>query len=408
MDDLLYLDTARMGRMCTAARAAHQNFTELAGEVGGSVLIEQFLCRGFSALPTKYQKEFFGLTSWHGTAQFLESIRLLCRHQFDLPVLLANRSAQLMKLAAVAMFNRCRNVLITDLGWPGYHTILAEECRRERPRQISTVSIYDALTQSDCDECALVDRICEAFSDKRCDGLFLPAVSSRGIVLPVERIVKSIEAIAELRFVVIDGAQGFCHIGTNLSHECFDLYLTGCHKWLSALLPMGIALYGKRRSAEYIEATLDELITDGGLDDPLLRFARQLAKGKLDTISETVSLSSLFSAQAAAMEFMAPGQSPADRLQLRRVNRASAAVIALSCGWRPLVDEPSFQSGILLLEAERPSTRKLSSQDIRESLFAAGVAATTYDGGLVRLSMPDYALQDHHLDHLMFALSSAA
>ena len=51
MASTLYLDTARLGRMCPEAQAADHDFARLAGEEGCSLYFEQFLRWGYMALP---------------------------------------------------------------------------------------------------------------------------------------------------------------------------------------------------------------------------------------------------------------------------------------------------------------------------------------------------------------------
>ena len=48
MFPFLYLDTARLGRMCPEAQAADRDFARLAGEEGCSLYFEHFLRWGFS------------------------------------------------------------------------------------------------------------------------------------------------------------------------------------------------------------------------------------------------------------------------------------------------------------------------------------------------------------------------
>ena len=51
MSTELYLDTARLGRMCRGARLAEQDFGRLVGRLGSSLYLEQFLADGFRSLP---------------------------------------------------------------------------------------------------------------------------------------------------------------------------------------------------------------------------------------------------------------------------------------------------------------------------------------------------------------------
>ena len=86
--------------------------------------------RGAGAWPAAAQERYPGLAGWGGVSALKESLRVLAGSPADLPVLLANRSAQLMKLAARLLFHPCDNVLVTDVGWPPYHDVLAAEAAR--------------------------------------------------------------------------------------------------------------------------------------------------------------------------------------------------------------------------------------------------------------------------------------
>ena len=205
MSDLLYLDTARLGRMSPAAQRAERALVTLAAEEGNSAYFERFVRHGSSACPLAAEGRYAGLEQWAGVGELKQSLRTLAGHRPDLPVLLAHRSAQLMKLAAQALFDSCRSVLVTDLGWPGYHAILDREARRAN-RSVTLVEVRAAALCGQLCEAELIDRLCAAFRRARCDGLFLSAVSNWGVRLPVERIVRRLEAAHRIGFVVVDGA----------------------------------------------------------------------------------------------------------------------------------------------------------------------------------------------------------
>ena len=48
----IYLDTARLGRMCPGARIVEQHFAWLVRQMGPSLYLEQFLAEGFRSLPS--------------------------------------------------------------------------------------------------------------------------------------------------------------------------------------------------------------------------------------------------------------------------------------------------------------------------------------------------------------------
>ena len=90
------------------------------------------------------QKRYPGLSDWQGIQHLKASLAELTGVTDPSRVLLANRSAELVRLAARTMFRQCERVLVTDLTWPSYARILERECRRLR-RRIATVPIRQAI-----------------------------------------------------------------------------------------------------------------------------------------------------------------------------------------------------------------------------------------------------------------------
>lgn len=398
MPDLLYLDTARLGRMSPAAQRAQHDYVTLASEEGASAYFERFAQHGLAACSSEMRNRYSGLVHWQGVAELKRSLRILAGHRPDLPVLLAHRSAQLMKLTARVLFLTCRNVLVTDLGWPGYYTILEQEAQRAN-RSITTVAVRDEVLGGQLGEAELIDRVCDVYPREQCDGLFLTAVSNWGIRFPIEPVVRRLEGAHLVWAVAVDGAQDFCHTPGRLEAEYCDLYLTGCHKWLSAHHPMGLAFYGRRRSRGVIDTILSRMRVSGDLDDPLLRFSGQLETGTLDGVTETVNLLPLFSARAAVED-----TGTADAFCRRSENLSAAAAAAWNAGWHPLLPDESLRSGILLLRAERAEVRAVCPDSLRTALRDSGVAASVYGDGVIRLSMPSAPFESGELDCLGRAL----
>ncbi|VTR91601.1 l-cysteine cystine lyase : Uncharacterized protein OS=Rhodopirellula europaea SH398 GN=RESH_05019 PE=4 SV=1: Aminotran_5 [Gemmata massiliana] len=401
MSDLLYLDTARLGRMAPAAQRAERALVTLAAREGASAYFERFVRHGFEACPLASQKRYSGLEHWAGVGELKQSFRALAGHQADLPIFVAHRAAELMKLAARVLFRTCRNVLVTDLGWPRYHDILEHEARRAN-RHVTSVGVRADVVPGRLSEPELIDRVCGAFARGGCDGLFLSAVSNWGVRLPIEQIVHRLEGAHRLWFVVVDGAQEFCHTPGRLDAEYCDLYLTGCHKWLGAHHPMGLGFCGRLRARVMIETTVANMTASGALDDPLLHFSAQLEAGR-DGTTETLNLTPLFTARAAVEDARAVNSG-----SLRLENAEGVAALASGTGWRPVMPDFPLRSGILLLEAERPVVRSVSPDVLRTTLRDAGVVATTYESGLIRLSMPAAKLTAAELEHLTRALHGAA
>ena len=297
---------------------------------------------------------------------------------------------------------------MTDLGWPPYRDLVEGEAKRTG-RLITSMQARDIVCDPRTAEDDVVDAVFNKYLDAGCDGLFLTAVSHLGFRLPVERIVRTIEAARPLRFVVVDGAQDFCHATADLRNEYCDLYLTGCHKWLQGFHPMGLGFYGRQRSRGRIETLLAHLLSTGEIDDPLLRFTTQLESASLDGDTETVNLIPLFTCQGAAADALDSYSPLPIALRQRQENLALAVSLAQSRGWHSILPAEPFRTGILLLQADRETTRSRAATDLRGgSSRMKRPALTAYDDGIVRLSMPAVPWRVQEIDRLGSALQTVA
>lgn len=402
MGELLYLDTARLGRMTAGARRAYHDFIDFVGEEGGSAYFEQLLRSGTDSLPARLRDRHPGLASWGGIGRLKRALRRAAGDErSEFPVLLANRSAQLMKLAARLLFHSCRNVLVTDLDWPGYREILLAESRRAN-RSMTVAEVRRAATADGIGGDELIERVTAEFARSGCDGLFLTAVSSDGIRLPVGPLIEALEAVHQLWFVAVDGAQDFCHAGADL-RRC-DLYLAGAHKWLGAYHPLGMGFYGRRRSKGVVEAAVMHMTGTNDLDDPLLRFCFRPDADSAAPIAETVNLAPLFSCQGAVDNVPVIPPTGAIALSNRLANWQAVSAAAERSGWRPITPSPSLRSGIIMLRPENSALGRQRPEVVKEAFRDQGVALSAYPDGLVRLSMPPAVWADHELAQLGDAL----
>lgn len=403
MPDLLYLDTARLGRMSPGAAAAHRDFVTMAGDEGGGLYFDRFLSNGFRDCPSSFPSRYPGLGGWHGVGRLKAGLRSLAGTPAESPILLASRSTALMRFAAHLLFHPCRNVLTTDLDWPPYQAILAAEAAAAA-RTLTEVPLREGVFSGRLTETELIDVVCDRFAEAKCDGLYLTAVNNLGVRFPVERVVRRLEAAHAVRIVVVDAAQEFCHIPHSLRSVSCDLYLAGAHKWLRGYHPLGMAFYGRRQSRGRVQTVLAHGVRSGEIDDPLLRFTARLESGTDEHLSETVNLTPLFSTNGALADASDSAGAWGNRMQ----NLEAAAATLLGVGWEPVLADREFRSGILLVRAERPKIQAAGSDSLRVALREAGVAATTYPGGLVRLSMPPDAWRPGELDHLRRAFKRLA
>lgn len=168
----LYLDTARIGRMCPEAHAANDAFARLAGEEGCSLYFEHFLRFGFASLPPSLSRQYRDLSFWAGVTAFKRDLKTLLSIDRSRQVLIANRSAQLVRLAARLLCRRCRNILITDMEWPAYVAALEEECHRTG-RTLTIAPIQQAVFRELITKDELVSHIVAHYRQHGCNGLFL-------------------------------------------------------------------------------------------------------------------------------------------------------------------------------------------------------------------------------------------
>jgi aspartate aminotransferase-like enzyme len=402
----LYLDTARLGRTSPTALAAQLDFVRLTAEEPASLYFEKFLQHGTRVWEKSRHELFSGLHRWNGIAGLKQKLADIAGFPSSPRVLLSGQSTPLVELAAHMLSKRCCRILTTDLNWPAWQETIERIARRSHI-PVVVVPIRDAILNGSSTLDDVVRLIREQFCRDSCDGLFLPAVDNLGIRMPVRTIVRSIRERADLRFCVVDGAQAVGHVPAAISDQDCDLFLAGCHKWIGAYQPLRVAIAPNRRTQAVIMQTIRDLMRAGELQDSLLSFTEQLDSGTLDGISETTNLTPLFAARGAAREFQrnASRWGPFRR-QLRNARQVRS--LARQTGW--IVHEPheGFLTGIVVIHSADDEVRSLPPEILRQRLHDAGVIATTYAGGSVRLSMPRHDFRRHEVQLIVRALQSVS
>ena len=404
MPTTLYLDTARLGRISPKAQQTHLEFVRLAAEEPSSLYFEEFLHSGFSAWPNRYQRRFPALSRWPGIAGLKKKLMRLAGGPDWNRVLIASRSAELMRLAARVLCKTCRSVFTTDFSWPTYHSILQHETKRSG-NHVHVARLRRSVLRERMSPDEFVAEVVQAFAEGNCDGLFLPAVDNLGIRLPVRDIVTAIRREYELRFVVVDAAQAFAHVPLNDCLSVADFTIAGCHKWLRGYFPLGLGFYGQPMTRGFIDHTASDMLRTAAVDDGLLRFCRQLTDAHLDGYSETVNLGPLFSCSGATIDTAVSADSTEESLACQSANAELVQDLARGGDWRPVVPDRAFRTGILLLEQRDRAAEIATGEDVRRCLQKRGVIATGYDGGLARLSMPKRPFRGPELRLLRKALA---
>ena len=397
----LYLDTARFGRMRLRAQEAEHDFARLCGAEGGSIVIEELLRSGVEAWPESMRRRYPGLAHWRGIRGLKQSARELLRMPEEPEVLIAGRSGTLMRLAARAIFSRCRRVLLTDMEWPPYAAILREEGRRV-DGQVGSVEIEDRIRTDGLGRQEVVDLVASEYRRQGCDGLFLSAVSFRGIKVPVEAIMSALEGPDAPKFLAVDGAQALGHLPWTI--RCCDVVIGGVHKWLRSGHPMGLGFACTPRARRTLRDVAGVAGSSAEWGDPLYGLVGQLEGEGMEPLGETADLFGLFCAAAAVF---AEGCEPGDiasRFEERVANSVALAEATERTGWRPMVPGPHLRSGILLLKSAGAETEEAPADRVRAAFQKRGVALSAYRGGLVRLSMPYTHWLDDDLDQLRSSL----
>lgn len=406
METLLYLDTARLGAMHSAARRAIEGYLDLATTEACSPAFENFLHHGYDACPLAFRDRYPGLSDWQGFAAFKRDLPRFVELPGSPEILIANRTSHLMRLATRLLFLRCRRVLVTDLEWPAYRAILDAECHRDG-HEVVQVPLRMPLFVDRCSAAETTQIVTRAFHNNACDGLFLSGVTYEGLRLPVQQIASALKEASRPPFVVVDGAQALGHTPTELGLEYCDFYLAGTHKWLRTSFPMGLAFCPRRGTQALIRRTCLNMMEAGQLDDPLLRFTWQSDAGQFEVFGETVSLASLFPCAATIRALLSECSSD------QRFERLLAGAKQLEAGtgetgWAPLLPDSELRSAILLLQSDRQRTRDMSRDQLRHRFQREGIALTAYDRGVVRLSAIAETIPVSEMGQLQNALLACA
>jgi hypothetical protein len=247
----------------------------------------------------------------------------------------------------------------------------------------------------------LIEHLVEQFASLHCDGLFLPLVDNLGLHLPAPDIVFRVRRQSELRFCVIDGAQAFRHVPLELDRDYCDFMVAGCHKWLCAHNPMGLGILGRNSSRDFITASITRWLKNRTVDDPLMVYSQELITGEHFPFGETAPILPLLTANAATVDAL----KSATEMSLEATRRNVIDCVR-QAGWNVLSPQSDYASRILLTRPEHANFNPASgSHHLRRRLLEHQIAATTYDGSLVRLALPRSLLQSDALDHLHDALS---
>jgi selenocysteine lyase/cysteine desulfurase len=397
---MLYLDTARLGQTTSSAVQAQIDFTRLTAEQPSSLYTDRFLAEGIAAAPNFWAERFPGLSHWRGVEELKYAILTAAGAPGSHSVAVASRSTLLMRTAARSMYRRCRNVLVTDLSWPAYQSEIADAAARTN-RRFTVFACRDRICREHISADRLATEFAEYYRKHSCDGIFLPLVDNLGTRLPIRRLLSEFNGSTKPRFVLVDGAQAIGHLPIIDVHEICDVFIAGAHKWVRAGQPLGFAIYGRRRSREWLSRCFGGTGHQRPVDDSLSCFVASLTTHTpLDQFSETVNVSPLLSCRAALTDLPQSSTQRQVQWKCRNENRDRVSQLASELGWCPLTRSDEYGSGIVTIH----NGWIRNARRLRERLTIRGIAVSCYEGGIMRLSMPEFPLSESQFGSIGSAL----
>ncbi|MCA9151112.1 MAG: hypothetical protein KDA92_17495, partial [Planctomycetales bacterium] len=193
MDTELYLDTARLGRMCPTAREAERDFLALVSQLGSSLYFEWFLQHGWNSLPPRLIRRVPALRCWDGVAELKQGIARFLNQPPDCSTYFFGQSDALIHFAADALTRKARSILTTDLEWPAYLDHLRAMAKR-RGRSIHVVPLRRMIFQSGATATDVRELLLDTALANACDGAFVSDITYLGIRLPIEEICSGLRA----------------------------------------------------------------------------------------------------------------------------------------------------------------------------------------------------------------------
>lgn len=389
----IYLDTARLGRMCPGARGAEQDFLKLVSRLGSSLYFERFLVHGHQALPARLRRRLPRLACWHGVKGLSNQFAIAIDQPPECPAYFFGQSHSFIRFAVESLCRRARTILTSDLEWPPYLEMLHAMAEELGCRMV-IVPLQEMVQREGASHVEVLERLQREFAACDCDGVFLSDITYLGIRLPIVDFCRWIDPTSA--YVVIDGAQAFGQRDVSLRDISCDLYLVGTQKWLRAYHPLRVALVGRRR-----DATLTEFPLSHELYDPLYEFHSAVLADTFSGFGETVNVAGFITAAGALARVLRKQSVIARAWRRRQANAVALGGWLKGSGWGTSRLNSSLASGTLIatprFEFHEPPSR------LRQELQCRGIVASVFPGGVVRLAMPGYEMPLRYVTHIAHA-----
>lgn len=392
MSTELYLDTARLGRMCSGARGAERDFVKLVGQLGSSLYWDHFLRYGVESLPASFQRRVPHLRTWQGIQGLQQTIAERLDQSDQTTSYLFGQSQTMIDLAAECLCRYARSILTTDLEWPPYLETLRRMASRSGVR-IHCLPLQQAFLGGQLTTDELLARVLQALTLFRCDGVFIADITYLGLALPIRELCSQLRYAPNV-FIAIDGAQALHHRPISLRQLDCDLYLTGTQKWLGAFHPLRIALTGRAATTSFIQEVARHRLATFPEQDSLHAFCQSFASSEpAVAVGETVNVAALFTAYGA-LEATGDQAMLARDWHVRRQNAQSFRNLLVHSPLLAVPVAPEMRSGILLVDIKHLVPGAVS--DLRSVFHQTNLNVSVFDNRWVRLSMPAHLLSMRH------------
>ena len=377
--------------MSPSAQRHQQAFARLAGDPRSALYLREFLSGGWGSWPDELRHDYDELEGWRGLDTLKSGLQKLFDASSKTRVEVASRSGMLFSLAARRLTRRCKRLLVADTLWPPYRDRLRVACRR-RGSEAVVCPLRETLRRVGCSHDAIVDLFASEVRTRRCEGLVLPLVDHRGVLLPVKDITRHLRSEGRPVSVLLDASQAVGHVPLVLRGGWCDALVAGTHKWLGGGNPLGFSI---------TEPSLaEQLGSEPPITDPLWRFAEELAGKTSPRWGETAGVLALLTAAGALAD---SGAGVIKRqLPSRLAAKRDVARLARREGWSCSAASEGSRTGVLVASPPVNATR----QRIEACLRDHGVVATVTNGKAVRFSFPASGLASDRIGRVERILRS--
>jgi len=248
--DIIYLNTAAIGRPTDKTLKAVDNFRRLRSMVGHSSIRSRFLLSG-ARLDKKdpwFQafEDFY--SSWKGFDDLAASIRRVLGVSKPGPLVLTSGTTNALDLTLSALSDFHSMLFVTDLE---HESELLSAAVNWRGRRSIIKLRQRVLAGASADE--IVELILRQL--KPCSVLLISHVASWfGCVLPLELLCSSIRRAHQGVLIIADGAHAAGNIDVCLDRLDLDIYIGSGHKWLRGPETSGFAHIKGERCEKLKEA----------------------------------------------------------------------------------------------------------------------------------------------------------